>query len=249
MTFSTGPTTDETEERKAEESAKSKVEGTAVSRSLVLKAPTQQSDSKEWLALFADLMTTVMIFFILLYSMSNLDSGKYREMKNSIKDYLVKGRSEKEVLNQAIKDFDELEQTLSAYIKKEQLSSFVVITKDKNQLGITVNAPIFFKIGEAELLKSAYTLMDIIVKALKNMEFNILVEGHTDDLPINTSRFRNNWDLSTSRASAVVSYMIQKGINPMRLTAAGYAEFYPLVANTSKANRAKNRRVEIKILR
>jgi chemotaxis protein MotB len=77
-----------------------------------------------------------------------------------------------------------------------------------------------------------------------------MVEGHTDDLPINTARFPSNWELSTGRATTVVRYLIEAWkLPPERLSSAGYGEYKPLVANTSAANRAKNRRVDIVILR
>jgi chemotaxis protein MotB len=84
------------------------------------------------------------------------------------------------------------------------------------------------------------------LRALPNA---LRVEGHTDDVPIQTSKFASNWELSTARATRVVDYLIHAGsIDPARLSAAGYSQFHPLVANDSEANRARNRRTDIVIL-
>ncbi|MBI3600596.1 MAG: OmpA family protein [Nitrospinae bacterium] len=90
--------------------------------------------------------------------------------------------------------------------------------------------------------------LESVNEIVKDVPYKILVEGHTDDVPIKTERFPSNWELSSSRASSVVKYFIEKGIAPQRLSAVGYAEFKPRFPKTPE-NRPKNRRVEIIILR
>jgi chemotaxis protein MotB len=88
-----------------------------------------------------------------------------------------------------------------------------------------------------------------VAATVKDAPNPIRIEGHTDDVPIRTARYGSNWELSTARASAVVAYLIQEvGIEPRRLSAAGYGEFHPRVANDTQENRARNRRIDIVVL-
>jgi len=91
-------------------------------------------------------------------------------------------------------------------------------------------------------------LIDTLAYALREGDARVIVAGHTDDLPISTERFRDNWDLSSARAVSVIRELINRhGVDPSRLEAKGYADTRPLVANDSIANRARNRRIEIEI--
>jgi chemotaxis protein MotB len=106
-----------------------------------------------------------------------------------------------------------------------------------------------FAIGKAELPPEARALFTTLGARLQAVSNAIRVEGHTDDVPIHTARYQSNWELSTARATEVVAYLIgSAGIDPGRLSAAGYAEFHPRAPNDSPANRATNRRVDLVVL-
>ncbi|MFI5177786.1 MAG: flagellar motor protein MotB, partial [Vicinamibacterales bacterium] len=107
-----------------------------------------------------------------------------------------------------------------------------------------------FSVGSTDLSEAARAILDDLGAALMDVGNKVLVEGHTDDVPIRTARFASNWELSTARATTVIAYLLEHfAIRPERLSAAGYAEFHPRVPNASAENRARNRRVDIVILR
>src|SRR5262249_17304502 len=125
----------------------------------------------------------------------------------------------------------------------------VALEPDSRGLVVSIRESGSFTTGSADLPFAAQQLITHVADRLRNLPNAIRVEGHTDDVPIQTSRYASNWDLSTARATRVVDYLIHtSGIDPARLSAAGYAEFRPVVPNDSAQNRARNRRTDIVIL-
>ena len=109
---------------------------------------------------------------------------------------------------------------------------------------------VLFDFGQADISSSGYGVLDRIVNVIRKMPYPIRIEGHTDNIPIHTKRFPSNWELSTARAVNVLKYFINAGqIDPRRLSAVGYGDSKPLVANESPRQRAKNRRVEIVLIK
>jgi len=140
-----------------------------------------------------------------------------------------------------------LEQKLSQEISDKQ----VKLQMMEKGLVITVVGDLLFDSGKAKIRPEAYPLLDKVSAVLKdNMrQFNIGIEGHTDNVPIKRSGWKSNWELSTARALSVLHYLAQdQGISPERLSAIGYGEYRPVASNDSKAGRKQNRRVEIVIL-
>ncbi|HEY9766776.1 MAG TPA: flagellar motor protein MotB, partial [Chroococcales cyanobacterium] len=117
-------------------------------------------------------------------------------------------------------------------------------------LVISFSDAVFFQKGEAEIRPGNLPLFRKLMLPLSRMPNAIRIEGHTDDDPIHTERFPSNWELSTSRATSVVRYLIQSGLfGPKRLAAAGFGEYWPKAPNDTEANQAKNRRVDVVVLR
>ena len=107
----------------------------------------------------------------------------------------------------------------------------------------------FFDLGKANLKPEAVEILRKVAPTLRSLPNPLRVEGHTDDLPIRTSQFPSNWELSVHRATNVVRYLVEEeGFDPKKLSAAGYSEYRPLVPNNSDANRQINRRVDIIIM-
>ena len=118
-------------------------------------------------------------------------------------------------------------------------------TTDNKRLIYRVPGNTLFESGEAYLKKEARNVLEKIVGVtLQYPKYKINIQGHTDDIPISSDRFPTNWELSASRATAVLRFFIDKGIEPERLTATGYSDIFPLVSNETELGRAKNRRVE-----
>ena len=142
---------------------------------------------------------------------------------------------------------NQLNDDLAELTKNPKAKSKMEIQMDERKLVIRLGEAGFFRSGSPEFRPGATDVLDSIAALLdKYPDVEITIEGHTDNRPIRTTRYRSNWELSTSRSTVVVAYFIeQHAINPHRLIAAGYAEYRPIASNDNEAGRAKNRRVDI----
>ena len=134
-------------------------------------------------------------------------------------------------------------------IEQMDMRDMAEIQSGKNGIRIRVKGALLFDPGEAFLKTTAKPFMDDLVTVLKKFDYYILVEGHTDSIPISTERFPSNWELSGARASAVLRHLVDSNIDPRRLTSVGLADNFPLASNTNSEGRAKNRRVEFVMTR
>jgi chemotaxis protein MotB len=144
-----------------------------------------------------------------------------------------------------------LKQKLDAYSKKHNLSHDVQTVIDRRGLVVRVlTDQLLFASGQATLQPAGFPLLTEVAQLLNvDQSHPITVEGHTDNVPISSSKYPSNWELSTDRATTVVRYLISKGVNRQRLGAVGYADLHPLSSNATAAGRARNRRVEIVLQR
>jgi len=117
------------------------------------------------------------------------------------------------------------------------------------EVKVTLNLPRFFATGSAELNRDILNALQSLVEPLKKFPNDIIVEGHTDNVPIAGGRYRSNWELSIARAVSVIDFFIERGVSPEQLVSAGYGEYHPAYPNDSEENRAKNRRIEMLIVR
>lgn len=153
---------------------------------------------------------------------------------------------QKEKLNRMEEQAKEIEKKLAEEIKKGDIT----LKRFHNRLIININDKICFDSGSSELKKDVMPALQKITAILISYPENeIIVEGHTDNVPISTSRFRDNWQLSTERALSVLNYLLRnKRLNPTSFSAAGYGEYNPILPNNTAANRALNRRVDIVVV-
>ncbi len=201
---------------------------------------------ENWLLTYADTITSLLGFFILIVSLSTINMGKFEEATTSVR---AKFHSDK---SSALQD---LKQNLDSLMIENEASKDVAVKIDKEGLRMIASNASFFPSGSDSLLPLGKKIVDQIVGQIKMMsqQLNIEVEGHTDDRPIKNEIYESNWELSCARASTVVRYMIGKGIAARRLKATAYAETQPTVPNRDKkgnpieSNMAKNRRVVIRI--
>lgn len=138
---------------------------------------------------------------------------------------------------------------LAARLGREVANGQVSLEIDHRGLVISISEAGTFSTGQSDLSPPVQALVAEIAEPLKGIGNAIRIEGHTDDVPIKTSRFASNWELSTARATAVVAFLIQKvGLDSTRMSAAGYSEYHPRVPNDTLAHRSQNRRVDIVVL-
>ncbi len=220
-------------------------------------------DDATWLVTYADLMTILLVFFILLYTLAVFERDKYRKTMEDIKVKVEQGQNliglmdlmeipkdaDTQISIEDITGLRSREQSLF-----ENLTQFARQSSQKDDIStrildgkiiVSIKGKALFGSGSAALNNIAISIFDQIIQILDDYpEYNINIKGHTDDVPISTSIFPSNWELSAVRATTVLKHMIAKGVKPQRLTATGYGDVMPLAPNTSDENRAQNRRVE-----
>ena len=245
----------------------------------------------EWMTTYSDLVTLLLTFFILLFSMAVLDAQKFEEVSFALRSTLLhnangeklmtnKGQSaitinnvnpddtgEKKVDNkkyietaeEMIIDAEEkltAEKLSKARTEMEELinnlgiQDYVEIIEEKEFLMIRMESQVFFNSGSAEVKKDGQEVLDGLCEYLRPLDNDIHIQGHTDNVPINTPEFPSNWELSTKRATNVVIYMVDYAeMNPSKLTATGNGEFKSIADNSTAEGRQKNRRIEITIIK
>ena len=240
------------------------------SRSSTLAASDHGASQERWLVSYADFMTLLMAFFVVMYSISSVSEQKYRVLSNTFSgafntsddagmpskqtqgDPLL---SEHEINKLELANFSEsasnIFTTLTALMDENFQSlideKLITLTGNERWLQIELQSAILFDVGGAVIHRSAEPIIKQISTMLMPYGNVIKVEGFTDNMPIRNSSFDSNWELSTARATAIVRLMISQGIEPKRLAAVGYGEYQPAVANNSRQGRAKNRRIVLMI--
>jgi chemotaxis protein MotB len=204
---------------------------------------------EDWLMSYADLVTLLMAFFLTMLSVSHVDPVLFEQMKKGLRTDIGKDKDVKTPLGEIKHDLDSL---LASQRERGEVS--IDLTREGIVLEFSSSA--IYDPGKADIGPLARENIDIVTDAIKNIEyykFAVDIEGHTDNIPIKTVQFPSNWELSVSRATNIVKYMISKGITSDRLKAAGYADTKPKTPNTDTvgisipANQAKNRRIVLKI--
>jgi chemotaxis protein MotB len=237
---------------------------------------------ERWLVSYADFITLLFAFFVVMYSLSSVNEGKYRVLSDSLvtafRNVNVNSRGEEmtpgartpladPVLSRAdilpivparnareearkrqtreqMRDMaGDIKAALAPLVKEGKVS----VTEGLKGITVEINASVLFPVGEARLQPEAVKALNAVAAVAAPAVFPIVVEGHTDPTPIATPQFPSNWELSGARASSVVRLFVDAGVAPQRLTATGYGEQRPLLANDTPEGRARNRRVTILI--
>lgn len=228
-------------------------------KSLTASDEAEDDEIGQWLVTYADMVTLLLTFFVLLVALANFDTAKYDAVVESIQNTFGKldaprgdlGRLElTRTMPRSLDQLTGLEQEplledLQQMIKHKNIEDSVRVTSQGNLVILEVKGQTMFDSGQATLKPEALPLLDQIVSIVRSYPDYVLhIKGHTDPRPINSPKFETNWELSALRATAVLRYLIAKGIAPKRMTATGYADTEPLVPNNSEENMARNRRVE-----
>jgi chemotaxis protein MotB len=213
-----------------------------------------------WLISYADFVTLLFAFFTTMYAISTVDAKKLQDMVESMQVAFDANKipvkrtpaNPNKPLKQPTPDQQALEALkvrLAEKLKLQIAGGQVGLEVDPRGLVVTIREAGTFGVGSAELSDAAKGVLGEVADALADVEHPVRIEGHTDDVPIKTAKYKSNWELSTARATGVVSFFVEeRGLPPSRFSAAGYGEFRPRAANTTGANRATNRRVDIVIL-
>jgi len=211
-----------------------------------------EDDSRAWLITYADMITLILTFFVMLVAMSEISRSQFEEAMESLRKSMSgeKAVIERREKSQAVSMMiGELEHKLMAkvdeVVQKSPLASFIRTQFDRKRLIITVQDQALFQPGQAVLGPQAGEALEPVLKILKTFpEYRVNIKGHTDSTPISTPAFPSNWELSAIRATTVLRYLMDEGISAHRMTATGLADLDPIAPNTTPENRALNRRVE-----
>lgn len=208
-----------------------------------------------WLVSYADFMTLLFAFFTTLYAVATVDNNKYARVAAelhaafepqptpALKAGVLPG-------GQAllVQDQNNARAIIERDMAEELRSGRMELLEDARGLVLSIPEASAFAPGSADLSDASKQVFTQLATSLRDASNNLLIEGHTDDVPIHSARFASNWELSTARATAVVQWLSeQEHFPPDRLSAAGYGQFRPRVPNESVQARARNRRVDIVI--
>ncbi|MFZ7104602.1 MAG: OmpA family protein [Peptococcaceae bacterium] len=230
-----------------------------------------------WMTTYGDMITLVLTFFILLYSYSSLDVLKWKQVVSSVRgslgvlnggstlddvELVGSGKPSEDVSTQKMTadEVDELERMQQEKIEMEnlkndlsevlhELDNRIIVETDQRGVILRFEDNVLFDKGKAELKADSKEVLLRVAELLKKIDNSIRVEGHTDDLPIHTPQFPSNWELSTSRATNVLRYLLEHDLEPKQLSAVGYGEYHPIAPDKDEESRKKNRRVDIVILK
>ncbi|WP_010240899.1 OmpA family protein [Clostridium arbusti] len=240
------------------------------------KKPQEHVNTERYMLTYSDMITLLMMFFIVMYASSNVDAIKYKQISDSFKvafsggqtivgsgDSMdVKNKSShnnsKESNGQVQNDkaitqeenrLNQVKQTIDNYIKENNMTASVNTEIEERGLVVSVRDTLFFDSGKADVKPELEKKLVEIGKILNSIDNYIRVEGHTDNVPISNYKYADNLDLSTARAAAVVRVLIKESnINPIRLAAMGYGDQRPVASNNTESGKASNRRVDIVVI-
>ena len=221
-----------------------------------------------WVITFADMVTLLMVFFILLFAIGTIEQEKWRQLKESLREALGADAIEEMGTRQGLdviktqvdeqtvhavdevgamvnREMEDIISEVEEFVFKNKLSGEVRVSSDERGAVITISDVVLFPAGSADMTPKGRTTLRQVFEVLKQFNYNVKVEGHTDNTPIHTLRYPSNWELSASRAAEVAHMLIDDGYPPERLSVEGFAEFRPKVPNTGPENRAINRRIEV----
>lgn len=239
--------------------------------------PHESENTERWMVSYADFVTLLFAFFVVMYAMSSVNEGKYRVLADTMTDaFKVAPKSpnpiqigkENKVItstnstNEIIKpikvlpksertyerEMKQIAETVSKSVQPLIDKGLIKVSQHKLWVEVEMNSKILFSSADSELEEEALPALKALANVLKTLPNSIDVEGHTDNVPINNEVFRSNWELSASRAASVVHLFTRYGVNPNRLSSIGYAEFRPVAKNDSSEGRLRNRRVKVVIL-
>lgn len=239
--------------------------------------PHETENTDRWMVSYADFVTLLFAFFVVMYAMSSVNEGKYRVLADTMTeafkvapkspDPIQIGKENKvvssskpatdvikpiKILPKSQRTYEremkQIAETVSKSVQPLIKKGLIQITQHKLWVEIEMNSKILFSSADSELEEEAFPALKALADVLKKLPNSIDVEGHTDNIPINNELFPSNWELSAARAASVVHLFTRYGVNPQRLSSIGYAEFRPIANNSTADGRVRNRRVKIVIL-
>ncbi len=236
----------------------------------------EHENTDRWLVSYADFITLLFAFFVVMYSMSSINEGKYRVLSDTMEEAFktppkspdpiqigeerktlktvetpveeVKLIGVKPAITPQNQQLERIADDLQDNLAPLVDKKLIKITRDKLWVKVEMNNRILFASGSARVSERGYPILEELAEVVRNLPNNIDVEGHTDNRPIRTSIYPSNWELSAARAASVVHLFTRNGVDPKRLSAIGYGQYRPIADNATVQGRRSNRRVVMVIL-
>lgn len=233
------------------------------------KKKHEEHIDESWLIPYADLLTLLLALFLVLYAMSSVDQHKFQELKEALNS-IFSGGVGMMVSDKGLTEMDnnpfqnnpppnyvtedrtlrQSQKQMEAYLEEQGMKGLITTRLTDLGLMITIQDMAFFDSGEATLKPESVLLIEYIGTLLENVDNSIQIGGHTDSLPIRTSQYPSNWELSTDRASNVLQVLLRNPKqDPQRFCVVGFGQYKPVDTNDTPEGRQRNRRVEIMVLR
>lgn len=213
----------------------------------------------EWLVTYADMVTLLLTFFVMLVAISSVNNERFEKIMHSIQYTLGAGVApggrvgridvhkvrQRSLSTPTGAENEPLLEDIRETINQKDLKDSVSVVQQGNKVILRVKGQVLFPPASSAFDPKAKKVLNELAKIIiQHPEYRLDVGGHTDPRPISTPKFDSNWELSALRATAVLRYLVDQGVSPKRMTATGYADTDPIAPNTSLENMAKNRRVE-----
>lgn len=235
------------------------------------KHEEEHENHERWLVSYADFITLLFAFFVVMYAISSINTGKYRVLSDSLGSAFGRdapqvppSRAQIELGLNGLKPLAVVRREAAIRRDSSQLATVsrnlqqalspliaqgkVQVTQSSRGINVTINSSVLFATGEAKLTNDAKDILKSVAQTLKDDKHAIQVEGHTDNVPISTPQFASNWELSSARAGSVVRLFAENGVNETRMLAIGHSATQPVGSNDTAEGKAHNRRVEVMIL-
>jgi chemotaxis protein MotB len=220
---------------------------------------------ERWLITYADLITLLLVFFVVLYAGSQEDSKKFAILAQGLRSafnnvatadgaggssavFTGSGAANAGGGQQEMADFQSIAEAVRAAAAARGVLDKIDLRMEPDRIVVGLTGDLLFASGSAQVRPAAGPVLDAIARSLQNNPNEIRVEGHTDNVPLSTPDFNSNWELSSARATAVLRRLIDAGLPPNRAFAAAFADTRPRADNSTPEGRAANRRAEIVIL-
>jgi chemotaxis protein MotB len=221
---------------------------------------------ERWVISYADLVTLLFGFFIILYATADANEVKFEALRQGlaeafnvpVKEGYTGGSifdggtgivPERNVAGSLEFDLDQIEQLIARRTTEAGLAGKILVTRDDDKIVLRLADNLVFPSASADIRPDALPLLEIVAEAVNQTPNEIRVEGHTDNIPLTTDRYASNWELSSARATAVLRLLTEQlQVAPSRTFAAGYGEYRPIATNLTPEGRAQNRRADIVIL-
>jgi len=200
-----------------------------------------------WATVYADMMTNLTLFFLMLFALNLFGEETVKKASESFKAK-IEGKTAPELKIAKEKPKNIMEDILKKF-EEEEKDEDIQIQKGGEGIRLLMPEPVLFGLGKAKLKPEARKILHRLADTFKKLTNTVVIEGHTDNVPIVGGKYRDNWELSMARAESVLNYLIYaEGISPNRLAIAGYGEYLPIVDNKTAKHRAMNRRIELLVL-